>query len=147
MRILMITPLDYTTFDNIEHYMVRYYRDCGDQVTMMSKTMNRSTSFRAMVWQTVTCTSARRRADGFELILVDPLFNYYAGLRRSIEARTESGVRTLPSVPTRALRTAARLATPLSVLRDLFFLPCFLATALIRCEGRYDVAIGFGPWG
>lgn len=145
MRIILATPLDYTTFDNIEHHMVRYYVERGDEVTVISKVMNRSTSPLAMIWQTVSCTSRRVRGDGFDVLYVDPMFNYYAGLRRAAETRAEGGG-TEPGAPGRAKLLLIRLLTPLSILRDVLFLPCFLVVALARCP-RADVCIGMGPWG
>ena len=146
MKIILATPLDYTTFDNIEHYMVRYYVERGDEVTVISKVMNRSTSPLAMISQTVFCTSRRVRADGFDILYVDPMFNYYAGLRRAAETQTGNGAAGRHTVFSRAKLMLIRLLTPLSILRDVFFLPCFLAVALARCP-RADVCIGMGPWG
>src|SRR5581483_9737575 len=91
MKILLITPLDYRTYDNIEHYMARFYRDQGDDLTVLSKLMNRNPSVWSMMRETVTCSGARRSIDGIEVVFVDPLFNYYAGLGRSIEANIGPG--------------------------------------------------------
>lgn len=146
MKIVLVTPLDYTTFDNIEHYMVRYYVERGDDVTVISKVMNRSTAPLAMLWQTVSCTSRRERREGFDVLYVDPLFNYYAGLRRAAETQAADETAAPPSHLRRAKLALTRLLTPLSVLRDVFFLPCFLAVALARCP-KADVCIGMGPWG
>ena len=40
-----------------------------------------------------------------------------------------------------------RLLAPLAVLRDVFFTPCFVGVAVARPPRRFDVCLGFGPWG
>jgi len=40
-----------------------------------------------------------------------------------------------------------RLLCSISFMREFFFIPCFLLATAIYLPGRYDVAVGFGPWG
>jgi glycosyltransferase involved in cell wall biosynthesis len=95
-----------------------------------------------MLSDTVTCRTRSQERRGIREIAVDPFFNYFAGYRQSAEARKAGRTHR---VPLRLL--LVRLLSPLSVLRDIFFLPCFLYAAYRQPERTFDVCLGVGPWG
>lgn len=142
-RVLLVTPLDYGSRpNNSEHNRAAYYSRIGCRVAVLSKTTNRSPRLIDMLIDTVTCRTRSQDRRGIREVAVDPFFNYFAGFRQSAEVR-EAG--NSHRVPLRLL--LVRLLSPLSVLRDVFFLPCFLYAAYRQPERTFDVCLGVGPWG
>lgn len=143
LKILLVTPLDLDKMpNNSEHDHARHDTDLGHQVSILYKVMNRSSRLRDMVAD--TCTLRIRCQDeptGYR-VAVDPFFNYFAGIRRDAEDRTS------PEQSKKSLRYyLICLLSPLAIFRDVFATPCFLIAAWLKLKGRYDVCIGFGPWG
>lgn len=124
-RVLLVTPLDFASRpNNSEHNRVRHYVRLGCRVTVLYKKGNQSLRFRDMVRDTCLCRVHSHEADGVRLVAVDPFFNYFGGVRRNTEASAaRNGKR--PS----ARLWIVRLLSPLAVLRDVAFGPCFLLAA------------------
>lgn len=142
-RVLLVSPLDYGSRpNNSEHNRAAYYCRIGCQVAVLSKAMNRSPRLVDMVLDSVTFRTRSRDRRGIRDVSVDPFFNYFAGFRQSAEAGEAGGSRR---VPLRLL--LVRLLSPLSVLRDIFFLPCFVYAVYRQPEPKFDVCLGVGPWG
>lgn len=140
-RILLTTPLDYDGYRNTEHGMAYGFQHHGASVTVLYKRMNRAPQFWQMVRDTVLLRTRRVEGQGLTTICVDPFFNYYAGLR----VQSDQAARGAQRFSLKAL--VIRLLSPLAVGRDLFFLPSFLLAARLHLRGRFDVVIGYGPWG
>lgn len=141
--VLIVTPLDYRKQpNNVEHSRVEHYTKRGMTVSVLYKTMNQSSRPIDMFLDTVTCRVRREQEGPVRLISVDPFFNYFAGLRRSAEEGS-----CQPSRRPSLRLLAVRLLSPLSVLRDAFFVPCFLLAALVERRAGYDLCLGIGAWG
>ena len=139
-RILMVTPLDYDGNRNTEHGMVQGLMRQGCECTVLYKRMNRSRRPVDLLRDTCTLSIHESHDGEARRLRVDPLFNYFAGLK--VQMDSESGPHR-----TSWRQRIVRLVWPLSILRDVLFLPCFLLAALLKLRGRYDIGIGFGPWG
>lgn len=142
-RILMVTPLDYDGYRNTEHGMAHGFRAHGCELTIVYKRMNRSPKLLHMLRDTVLLRVNRRRTDEADLICVDPFFNYYAGLK----VQADTAAKNAPKPKFSLKHLVIRMLSPLSVLRDVMFLPSFLLGTAGRLRGRYDLVIGYGPWG
>ncbi len=141
LRILTISPIDYErAWNNRDHNMVRCLASSGCRVTHLYKVLNRSPRWADMIRDTLTCRRRKTESPEARFVRVDPFFNYFAGYRVHLESRDETQARS-----SSARGRLVALLAPLSLLRDVFFLPCFLTAAL--AEGRFDACIGFGPWG
>lgn len=143
IRLLSITPIDYDrTWNNRDHNMLRCFSAMNCQVTHLYKALNRSSRFADLLKDTFTSSVHVREEGPNRFVRVDPPFNYFAGLES-----------TMPSSPAgrsgraRLRGRLIRLFYPLRVFRDVFFVPTVILVALLRVRGRYDVCIGFGPWG
>lgn len=142
-RVLLVSPLDYGARpNNSEHNRAAYYSRLGCRVAVLSKATNRSPRLIDMLFDTVTFRTRSRDRRGIREVAVDPFFNYFAGFRQSAEAR-EAGRSHRVSLQL----LFVRLLSPLSVLRDVFFLPCFLYAAYRQPEREFDICLGVGPWG
>ena len=143
LTILMITPTDYARmWNNVEHGRVRVYDRMGHSVTVLHLTLNRSSRLWDLLRDTCTWRVTPREEGPVRFIAVDPFFNYCAGLRVQAEYRSRA---RRHGVSVRDLLIKA--LSPLTVLRDLFFIPCFVGAALWKLPGTYDVCLGIGPWG
>lgn len=143
MKVLLVTPLDFAARpNNSEHNRAKHYARAGCDVTVLYKIGNDSPRLRDMIRDTCTFRVRQSKRGPLRLIGIDPLFNYFGGYRRSAEARTAASRKKL--TPRLAL---IRLLSPLSVLRDIFFLPGVLFAARKYLDARYDVCLGVGPWG
>ena len=142
-NVLLVTPLDFARMpNNSEHNRVEHYVRLGCRVTVLYKTSNQSLRFRDLLRDTCTFRLRCHEVSGARLVAVDPYFNYFGGILRNAEA---SATRTGKRLSARLL--IARLLSPLAVLRDVAFLPCFLLAASMKLKERFDVCLGVGPWG
>ena len=142
-HVLLVTPLDFASRqNNSEHNRVEHYVRLGCRVTVLYKKGNQSLRLRDMLRDTYSCRVRSHEANGVRLVEVDPFFNYFGGVRRNTEA---SAARTGKRASLRLW--IVRLLSPLAVLRDVAFLPCFLLAALIKLKEPFDVCLGVGPWG
>lgn len=143
-RMLIVTPTDFDVmWNNVEHARVRYYRDHGWEVTVLQMKLNSSSRPRDMIRDTLTWRTSERTIDGVRHLSVDPFFNYCAGMRVQADLQGESGA---GSGRGRARRLLVRALSPLAVLRDVFWTPCYIGSALRRTRGRFDACISVGPW-
>ena len=143
MKVLLVTPLDVAARpNNGEHNRAKHYAHAGCDVTILYKIGNDSPRLRDMIRDTCTFRVRRGARGPVRLVGVDPLFNYFGGYRKNAEARTAA---SHAKITPRLL--LIRLLSPLAVLRDLFFLPGALLAARKNLDRRYDVCLGFGPWG
>ncbi len=143
LRILLITPLDYTdAWNNREHNMAREYHALGCEVTVMYKVTNRSTRKWQMAMDCITMSCRRRKQVDLTMIRVDPFFNYFGGLGTNARAGVHANPARL-NLKYRLIRWLAGLAG----LRLVFVIPCFLIASFFCLRGRYHAAVGFGPWG
>jgi glycosyltransferase involved in cell wall biosynthesis len=143
-KVLLVTPLDFASMpNNSEHNRAAQYRDRGYSVTVLHKTMNSSSDLASMLRDSLSFRVGVTHRDGLRLVAVDPFFNYCAGYGRSFEAKSVAAGKRRRS-PKLIL---VRLLSPMSVLRDLFFLPCMLAAARWKIRERFDICLGVGPWG
>lgn len=85
---------------------------------------------------------SRTGARALHCYRMNPPFNYYSGYRANAEAG-ESGASRRSSLRLRLIRALS----PLSCLRDVFFVPAMLVAALLIRPAAWDVCIGYGPWG
>ncbi len=143
LRILMATPLDFDrTWNNREHNVLRFLAARGHRVTMLYRRVNSSKRIGDLMGDTCTWRVDERWKGRHRLVCVDSFFNYAAGIRVEADAQAQGGaVRWSPKY------LIVRLMSPLRILRDVFAVPCVLATALRRLRRPYHVCIGFGPWG
>jgi len=141
--ILMITPTDYDQmWNNVEHGRVRQYPKLGCRMTVLGNKVNQSTSIWGMVRDCCLWRTGNRQWDGVSLIQVDPFFNCRGGIRVHADVARRAGPR---KSSWRYL--LVKLFAPASVLRDLFFVPCFVLTGLFKLGRSFDVCLGVGPWG
>ena len=144
--LLILTPLDIDRHrNNLEHRRIRYYTDRGYAVTVIYKTMNESHRLRDLVRDTMRFQVAERVEDGARIIAVDPVANYFGGLRTTADAAsTRDGGGGLSA--DRIRRKLIQVFSPLAVFRDIFSLLCILAVTLRRVSRPSEVVLAFGPW-
>jgi len=143
VKMLVITQLDIEKMFNTaaEHHGRGYARH-GCEVTFLYKELNQERGFYKLVRDSCLFRLAKRPDPEIQSFRFNPLFNYYAGYRAEAEAhQTSAG----SGVPLRM--RLIRILSPLSSLRDLFFIPCAVLAALLTKEGPWLVCVGFGPWG
>jgi len=142
-NILMITPTDYDLmWNNVEHGRVRQYPKLGCRMTVLGNKVNQSATLWGMIRDCCRLRISSRRSNDVSLIQVDPFFNCRGGIRVHAEAELRGGARK-----TSWRYVLVKLLAPASVLRDLFFVPCFVLTGLLKLRSSYDVCLGVGPWG
>ncbi len=143
LRVVMITPLDFDrAWNNREHNMARRFAAEGCEVAVLFRHMNRRGGLGRMLLDCVTVKVHSRTEAGTQVVRVDPLFNYYGGVKGSADAEQATERAGL------SLRAwLVSMLSPLSCLRDLGYWPIMVIVALWKLRGRWDVAIGFGPWG
>lgn len=141
-RILVVTSGDYEQMEN-DHDRLPYYAPEGGGLWFMYKKMNHSAAAGDMIRDSVTCRFHTWSEAGIGFIGVDPFCNYFAGLR----VNAESDARATGPKASRLRLALIRALSPLSVLRDVFFVPCLVAAAVLKVPGRVDACIGVGPWG
>lgn len=141
MNVLFVTPTDYDrAWNNREHNFARHLAGRGHHVTVVYKKMNRSKSLLDLLRDSCTMRVTIVDQPNVRKVAVNPFFNYYAGYRAESEWRTKQEGQF-------SWRHAfVRLFAWLAVLRDVFVVPC-LVLAVLRQGRRYQVGIGFGPWG
>lgn len=142
LSVLMVTPLDYRDmWNSTEHARVRYYGRKGLPTTLVHLRLSRREGFVNLVRDTLSFRTQETVEAGVRIVAVHPFFNYYSGLRAKSDA-------TVARDGHRSLRhRLVRLLAPLAVLRDAFFTPCFVGVAIAGPPRRFDVCLGFGPWG
>lgn len=139
-RVLIITMTDYDAYSN-DHDRLKYYVPDGGRAALLYKTMNHSARLWDMLCDSVTLRVAQRRTGDIDLVAVDPLFNYRAGIRSNREAGAAAG-------SGRGIVMAlVRLLSPLAVLRDVFLLPSLIYAAWSLDRQHRPLCIGIGPWG
>ncbi len=141
-RLLIVTPTDLDVmWNNVEHGRIRFYADRGWEITVLHMRLNDSKRPLRMLADTLTWRTSERTANGVRCIAVDPFFNYCAGVRVQSDMRADSGAsrRGIKRLLVRAL-------SPLAVMRDVFWTPCYVGSALRKTTGRFDACIGVGPW-
>ncbi len=143
IRVLTTTPIDYDkAWNNRDHNMIRCFSQMNCRVTHVYKALNRSSKFADLLKDTFTTSVSARDEGTARFVRVDPPFNYFAGLEPTVS--TWSAERSFRQ---RLRGRLLRLLYPLRVLRDVFFVPTVTLVVLFRVRGRYDVCVGFGPWG
>lgn len=140
-RILVVSSID---FERVLHSSdaarAAQYSAWGADVTVLYLAQNGARRVWDLVRDTLSFRARRSRKDGVEVWRLDPPFNYCAGLRGNAptsQAGAVNGVRAW----------LAGCLAGLGVLRDVFAWPAFVLFALVRLRGRWDVAIGSGPYG
>lgn len=143
MKMLVITQLDIEKmFNTVEEHHGRGYARLGCDVTFLYKELNQERDFPNLIKDSCLFRFAKRPDPEMERFRFNPLFNYYAGYRAEAEARQTN---TSSGTPLRM--RFIRILSPLSSLRDLFFVPCAVLAALLTKKGPWQVCVGFGPWG
>ncbi len=143
MKLLIITQLDIDKmYNTVEEQHARRYARAGCDVTFLFKVLNQSSRFIHLIRDSCSLRTHLRPDSELHCITVDPFFNYFAGYRENAEVQT-AATGSRPSLRLLLIR----LLSPLSVFRDLFFVPCFVLVALLSRRGPWDVCVGFGPWG
>lgn len=143
--LLILTPLDIEGHrNNLEHRRIRYCIDRGHAVTVIYKRMNESHRLRDLVRDTMRFHVEERVEDGARIIAVDPVANYFGGLRTTADAASTRGEGE--PLAARIRRKSIQFLSPLAVFRDLFSLLCILAVTLRRVSRPSEVVLAFGPW-
>jgi glycosyltransferase involved in cell wall biosynthesis len=122
--------------------MIRCFSQMNCHVTHIYKALNRSSRFADLLKDTFTASVRASDEGTTRLVRVDPPFNYFAGLEPAVSSWSAER-----SFRQRLRGRLLRLLYPLRVFRDVFFVPTVTLVVLLRERGRYDVCIGFGPWG
>lgn len=143
LKMLIVTQLDIEKmFNTVEEHHARGYARRGCMVTFLYKTLNQTGGVGRLIKDSLLFRLCERSDPELESFRFNPLFNYYSGYRANAEARQASAGSNTPL----GLRLI-RVLSPLSSLRDLFFVPCAVAAALLTRRGPWQVCVGFGPWG
>lgn len=143
MNMLVITSIDYVQmWTNVEHSRVRYYTGLGHSVTVLYMKQNKSPKLKDMIRDTCTWRSTSSQEGLVRLVEVDPFFNYYAGLRLQSDYQAQVSDQRFSWK-----RLIVRVLSPLTALRDVGFVLCFLGSAMGQARRSYDVCLGIGPWG
>lgn len=142
-NMLIITQLDIEKmFNTVEEHHARGYARLGAEVTFLYKELNQQGGFTRLVRDSCLFRFDARPDPELASFRFNPLFNYLSGYRANAEA-SESAAETGRS----ARLWLIRLLSPLSSLRDVFFVPCAVIAALLTKKGPWDVCVGYGPWG
>ena len=140
-RMLLVSSID---FERVPHSSdrarVAQYSAWGTDMTAMYLRQNTSRRVWDLIRDTLSFRTRHTQEDGAHTWRIDPPFNYCAGLRTAGQTADDDGIR----------RTGVRWTrwfAGLSILRDMFAWPAFVLFALVRLRGRWDAAIGSGPYG
>ncbi|MCB1852723.1 MAG: glycosyltransferase [Gammaproteobacteria bacterium] len=143
LNMLIITQLDIEKmFNTVEEHHARGYARRGCRVTFLYKKLNQQGSLLRLIKDSSLFRLHRRPDPELDSFRFNPLFNYFSGYRANAEARQAGSGSSMPL----SLRLI-RLLSPLSSLRDLFFVPSAVVAAVLTRRGPWQVCVGFGPWG
>lgn len=143
MKMLIITQLDIEKmFNTVEEHHARGYARNGYVVTFLYKALNQVGGPWRLIKDSILFRFSARPDPELECFRFNPLFNYFAGYRANAEARQDTAGSGTPF----GLRLI-RVLSPLSSLRDLFFVPSAVIAAALTRQGPWQVCVGFGPWG
>jgi glycosyltransferase involved in cell wall biosynthesis len=141
---LVVTQLDIEKmFNTVEEHHARGYSRGGYSVTYLYKTLNQTTGFRRLLKDTFVFEVRARTDPELNCFRFNPLFNYLSGYRANAEASHTVAATNKPRIRLWLIR----ILSPLSALRDLFFVPSAVAAALLTRQAPWQVCVGFGPWG
>jgi glycosyltransferase involved in cell wall biosynthesis len=140
--VLIVTTLDWEALPNgFEHHRARHYAALGCRVSVLYKRLRRERGLRALLRDTFCPRVSAREEGGILLVALDPPFNYHPGLRSDAEESADPAAGPSPGL------RAARLLSPLGLLRELAFVPWALFGFALKLRARQDVCLGVGAFG
>jgi len=129
-------------FNTVEEHHARGYARHGCTVTFLYKVLNQASNLKQLIKDSCLFRLSMRPDPNLKCFRFNPLFNYFSGYRANAEAHQATA-----STGTPLRLWLIRVLSPLSSLRDLFFVPCAVIAAALTRQGPWQVCVGFGPWG